>query len=143
MIMKRECMMKQYMSFTVLCIVILEWFSWQGHRNASLLGCSIMLNDNACEQLGFVCYISWEILADSFMGVDAVQSACCIMSLSIVAVMDVLVDAGFVCDKDVMLMGKMKVTHCSAPQRIVLHSQVTAVLNCCLHGHAVIRQTHF
>jgi len=26
------------------------------------------------------------------------------MSLSIVAVMDVLVDAGFVCDKDVMLM---------------------------------------
>jgi len=52
------------------------------------------------------------------------------MSLSTVAVMDVLVDAGFVCDKDVVLMGKMKVTHCSVPQRIVLHSQVLAVLNC-------------
>jgi hypothetical protein len=39
--------------------------------------------------------------------------------------MDVLVDAGFVCvcDKDVMLMGKMKETHCSVPQRIVQHSQ--------------------
>jgi hypothetical protein len=31
--------------------------------------------------------------------------------------MDVLVDAGFVCDKDVMLMGKMKAMHCSVPQR--------------------------
>jgi hypothetical protein len=65
------------------------------------------------------------------------------MSLSIVAVMNVLVDAGFVCDKEVMLMGEMKVTHCSVPQRIVLHSQVQAVLNCCLHRHVVIRQTHF
>ena len=27
---------------------------------------------NACEQLGFVCYINWEILADSFLGGDAV-----------------------------------------------------------------------
>jgi hypothetical protein len=53
------------------------------------------------------------------------------------------VDAGFVCDKDVMLMGKMKATHSSVPQRIVLHLQVQAVLNCCLHGHAVIRQIHF
>lgn len=53
------------------------------------------------------------------------------MSLSTVAVMDVLVVASFVCDKDVMLMGKTKATHRSVPQRIVLHSQVQAVLNCC------------
>jgi hypothetical protein len=53
------------------------------------------------------------------------------MSQSTVAVMDVLVDVGFVCDGDVMLMGKMKVIHCSVSQRIVLLSQVQAVLNCC------------
>jgi hypothetical protein len=81
-------MMQQYMSITVLCIVIPESFSWQGHGSASLLGCSITLIGNACEQLGFVCYISWEILADSSMAVSALHSACCITSLSIVAVMD-------------------------------------------------------
>jgi hypothetical protein len=70
-------MMQQYMSITVLCIVIPEWLSWQSHGSASLLGCFIMLNGKYCEQLGFVCYIKWEILPDSFLGGGAVLTGKC------------------------------------------------------------------
>lgn len=45
-------MVQQHMSFTVLCIVIPEWFSWQGHGSASLLGCSIMLNGKYLRTVG-------------------------------------------------------------------------------------------
>jgi len=37
-------MMLQHKSIAVLCIVIPEWFSWQSHGSASLLGRFIMLN---------------------------------------------------------------------------------------------------
>jgi len=45
-------MMQQLMSIAVLCIVIREWFSWQGHGSASLLGCSIMLNGKYLRTVG-------------------------------------------------------------------------------------------
>ena len=42
---------------------------------------------NTCEQLGFVCYINWEILADSFLGGDAVLTGKCKVPVASVAVM--------------------------------------------------------